>query len=96
MANLKCQHCAERNESCDTVILCRSCLDKLSENEWISVEDKSRSPEDMEDCLLINTDGDIAVGWFEDGHFWCWDDRYETHRSTTHWMPLPEPPKEAE
>jgi hypothetical protein len=63
-------------------------------SEWIDIRD--RLPSEMENCLIINTVGDIAVGWFEESDFECWDDRFHNHRLVTHWMPLPKPPKKEE
>ena len=55
---------------------------------WISVEDKL--PENFDDVLIHYADGRIDIG--------CrYPDGWMTERSwgpITHWMPLPEPPKE--
>lgn len=67
---------------------------------WVSVNDKM--PEEEQDVLLRFESGNMAVGWLcdsdEDMTFWCCymdDDYYTDCDSTpTHWMPLPEPPKE--
>ena len=69
--------------------------------EWISVEDML--PEECEDVLVyaswerVGLFGDIGygdgvkIGWNIDGH-WCIDGKCRVR--ITHWMPLPEPPKE--
>jgi len=63
--------------------------------EWISVED--RLPEDGQSALAIEVgDDDPTVLYMVDGVWveplsevrWAWP--------VTHWMPLPEPPKEGE
>ena len=94
MANLKCNHCAERKNSCAPVILCEECLDSLSENEWISVKDSL--PEEATDRVLVCDafTKNQAVGFMSDGYINCWDDMFDD--AITHWMPLPEPPKESE
>lgn len=70
-------------------------------NDWISVKD--RPPEEKINpytqdyqeviCLFSTRFGnDVRVYKFGRGHFWngpCEIDKY-----ITHWMPLPEPPKE--
>ena len=65
--------------------------------KWISVEE--RLPEHLYDMCLICADGFIEVAtWALDKHKMCtWffvDGEYEV--GVTHWMPLPEPPKEEE
>lgn len=69
-------------------------------SEWISVEE--RLPEKKQDVLMYFNSGNMAVGWWhdEDEHitFWCayTDDGFYTDCDymPTHWMPLPDPPKE--
>ena len=77
-------------------------------NEWISVKD--RLPEkDWEDnqmwfskVVLAATGGSILYGSFEvykyngTWEFASYDEDFEFDRcvTVTHWMPLPEPPKE--
>ncbi len=66
--------------------------------EWISVKDRDRLPEHGEYVLVYNTEGAILKGkrawnndWiahFIDGEFWMGE------LEPTHWMPLPEPPKQ--
>ena len=65
-------------------------------DEWISVED--RLPEEHEDVLTYFR-FDLIFG----GHSFsmCQDcmvspDRWDNENDVTHWMPLPEPPKEKE
>ena len=68
--------------------------------QWISVKD--RLPEKKSDVLMLFEFGNMAVGYWHDGDedctFWCayTDDGFYTDCDSepTHWMPLPEPPKE--
>lgn len=62
--------------------------------EWISVKEKL--PEDLitgvsENVLIYDDIGDIQVGYLLHG-FWQ-DFNGEKNINATHWMPLPEPPK---
>ena len=57
--------------------------------QWISVKD--RLPEDDRDYLLFIKRGDFDVGYFRSGF---WTSYAEISPEVTHWMPLPEPPKE--
>ncbi len=61
--------------------------------EWISV--KERLPEEFENVLVANRRGkhyDIDKAWWSGSGFSrCAKGSY---RNVTHWMPLPEPPKE--
>jgi len=65
-------------------------------SEWISV--KERLPEVFKDVLIANKRGkhyDISKGWWTGTYF----DRpargvYRRYKNVTHWMPIPEPPKE--
>lgn len=62
---------------------------------WISVKD--RLPEDEYECLIITKGRWYYIGWFKgdiqkwvvDGVVWCYVE-------VTHWIKLPEPPKEDE
>jgi hypothetical protein len=57
--------------------------------EWISVKD--RFPKTPIDVLVFN--GDTQVGYFHKG-FWRDFHGERNIKNVTHWMPLPEPPKE--
>lgn len=63
---------------------------------WISVKD--RLPEIDEDVLMFFGTGIMAVGFRLDDAAWCAysDGEYysDCYTHPTHWMPLPEPPKE--
>ena len=61
-------------------------------DEWISVKD--RLPESGETTLVYN--GDIDVHGFWNGRWLDYDENGYPFEVLyiTHWMPLPEPPKE--
>lgn len=63
-------------------------------NEWISVED--RLPEGM-GTVLIAHNGGVSFGWFN-GAYWTRGaaTKHKPIKTVTHWMPLPEPPKEVD
>ena len=54
--------------------------------QWISVKD--RLPELGSTCLIVTTKKEegISIAWAEKAYWSKWD--------VTHWMPLPQPPKE--
>lgn len=60
--------------------------------EWISVKD--RLPKPFRDVLAIMDNGDMHVLYMVQDGTW---NRFFAERglkNITHWMPLPEPPKE--
>ena len=84
----KC-HCGsiswERNieESCYT---CASCKRPL----WQPI---ATAPRDDTDVLVLCDHGIISIGSFAAGMWWIEQVTYE-ERNPTHWMPIPERPKE--
>lgn len=56
--------------------------------KWISVKD--RLPEPKENAICINRHGDMMIGTYTEWG-WMFPCYFE---GPTHWMPLPEPPKE--
>ena len=56
---------------------------------WIPVEE--RLPEKHAGVIVCCEEGFVDL-MTHDGKHWNWNGRYED--SVTHWMPLPEPPKE--
>jgi len=62
----------------------------LSRDRWISVED--RLPEEGEWVLIFGPGYHVPLEGFLISGAWI-DDQFE-RRTVTHWMPLPEPPKE--
>lgn len=65
-----------------------------AERRWIPVSE--RLPEEDKRVVLYSH-GVMAVGWgrYElDIWYWeCWDDKWSSWDTPTHWMPLPEPPE---
>lgn len=63
--------------------------------DWISVKD--RMPEDDATYLVYgrNGYGIVFAVYYGDGEWLTCDDLTNITRFVTHWMPLPEPPKEA-
>ena len=83
---------SEREELADGLI-----ANGVTVQEWISVED--RLPEETVDCIVhyrhayCDNDGYWAIGFCcYDGEKFLFDPAYKV----THWMPMPEPPKEVE
>jgi hypothetical protein len=62
-------------------------------DKWISVDD--RLPENDAKVLVCDTREDYVSSWvyFGDG-LWFGEEVVWTTKDITHWMPLPEPPKE--
>ena len=65
--------------------------------EWISVKDEM--PEVHEEVLVYNKGGSspntIGVAWIEGSGMTSFDHAEGGYYDVTHWMPLPEPPKES-
>ena len=67
-------------------------------SEWISVKDKL--PLDSRNILIYSKDWGVGYGWYTDwqGWYYCYYDGDEfihiPENDITHWMPLPESPKE--
>ena len=63
--------------------------------EWINVND--RLPSNTNDVLVINDDGRMAVSCYflaKDIYVWERRDDQIGLGNVTHWMPLPQPPKD--
>lgn len=59
---------------------------------WVSVKD--RLPEAGVKCLIRDMK-DAAIGMYMENGIWQWaDGDFYAKGGITHWMPLPEPPKE--
>ena len=68
---------------------------KSAQPKWISVEE--RLPGEFVDVLLYGDSRGIAIGSYDanDGYFWKREDENTLHSvNATHWMPLPNGPKE--
>ena len=66
----------------------------LKANEWISV--KERLPEVEADILAYIGEGSFVVCWMTHDGYWQCPAYLMDKDDVTHWMPLPEPPKEVE
>lgn len=71
--------------------------------KWISVKERLPIREGISENVIVHTiDGDVTTGWVEAHTRDTWwlvigeDDYHSEHKGeyVTHWMPLPEPPKE--
>jgi len=58
-------------------------------NEWISVKEKLPPEEEL--VLLLDC-GEVELGFLANGEFLA--RRSDTYTRVTHWMPLPEDPRE--
>ena len=74
----------------DACILAVEALREQEDRRWIPV--KERFPEYGQEVLVYT--GNILKPIVMEYTFWRKD--YDTWRHVTHWMPLPEPPKEEE
>ena len=58
-------------------------------SEWISIDDKL--PEENMDVRVYEPEVGQCVAWLDDGDFYALGVNFV---EPTHWMPLPDPPKE--
>ena len=76
------------------------CVDHLISNgvtvqKWIPVSE--RLPDENDNTVLVYAAGYMELGWFdEDDSVWKSDEYAWDADEVTHWLPLPEPPKECE
>lgn len=61
---------------------------------WISVKD--RLPEKKGDYLIYNTDGTVWLYWYDKEYKEWYDSSGYLTESVTHWMPMPEAPKDGD
>lgn len=74
----------------------------MTEMKWISVTErlpKGIGGEVSEIVIVRTVDGEVTSGWVNPNAWWLviGDNDYHTRHGfdyVTHWMPLPEPPKE--
>jgi len=88
-----CRHLETKCADCGRLVIDRV----LPSHEWVSV--KERMPEYNVNVLYTNG-FDILLGWFEKPSYlihsegyWMTEDNGQ-YEDITHWMPLPEPPKD--
>lgn len=96
---LICTMCGHFDHKTDGNIVCgnRTCGEicgypycKAKFTMWIPVSE--RLPEDDSHVLVARKNGDVDT----DMHIYTWWKVGPVERNITHWMPLPEPPKECE
>lgn len=67
--------------------------------EWISVT--NRLPNQGFEVIICDSDGNVSTAWYFNNltrhlpNGW-YDNEYDTVYNVTHWMPLPQPPKQGE
>lgn len=61
---------------------------------WVSVEE--RVPDDSREVIIFHTSGIIGVGSFIRPNWYQWYSGGGLPVDVTHWMPMPEPPKEVQ
>lgn len=96
--SVTCKECEEYDKDAkasDRTCQCRLFADHLISNgvtvqRWIPVTE--RLPEVGADILVCHKNGFVATNAWLGTHWWFKDDK----NTITHWMPLPEPPKEGE
>lgn len=98
-----CMYIAESGTNCDDYAKRKAAdmLEKLSAEkdekkpEWTSVKD--RLPEKKNEAYLCSLDSGLFPGiQYISIREFCDDGEWEAHGMVTHWMPLPELPKEKE
>ena len=62
------------------------------ESPWHRVEDEL--PDDSRDVIIFTTSGIVGIGSFIRPNWYQWYSGGGLPVDVTHWMPLPEPPKE--
>ena len=63
----------------------------MAKPKWISVEERLPNGK----CLAVSKYGEFAIGYINGSTIgYCCEYGFETTFDITHWMPLPEPPKE--
>lgn len=65
----------------------------IEQPQWISCAE--RLPDENQEVLCLTPDGSFRVfGWTYIDWMWFDDNEWRDEKDVTHWMPLPEPPKE--
>ena len=88
----------DRIGACERAEAYRNCIWEINEaptiDGWISVKD--RLPDDEYECLVITEDNWYYIGFFYGLiQKWIVDGGVKCDEEVTHWIKLPEPPKEA-
>ena len=66
---------------------------KAAQPTWISCAE--RLPDEQQEVICLTSDGSFRVfGWTYIDWMWFDDNEWWDEKDVTHWMPLPQPPKE--
>lgn len=93
---IACSHCGNRNKDAETCRKCRCEIESGFEvdplNGWIPVTERLPTAEDG------NEDGEVLVYHPSSGLYegMYWNDVSIHRKLLSHWMPMPEPPKEVD
>jgi hypothetical protein len=91
---IACSHCGNRNKDAETCRKCRCEIESGFEvdplNGWIPVAERlPKRGADIIVCSHRTIKPVVFTTYF-------WDEKHDNWLGITHWMPLPEPPKEVE
>ena len=79
---------------CAEIVLKAPTIDSVpAAPRWVRCEE--RLPDDSRDVIIFHTSGIVGVGSFIRPNWYQWYSGGGLPVDVTHWMPLPEPPKEA-
>lgn len=84
------------NTTCNIIIEAIYAMPKADVQpvKWISVKD--RLPDDCVEVLVYDTDCGIVIGWYNKKDDIFVAEFMNELDAVTHWMPLPEPPKDGD
>lgn len=70
--------------------------EKIIMNDWISVKDRLPNNDEivLAHCHQIQTPAVLRFQHDKNDYLWMWPNLIGQVLNVTHWMPLPEPPKD--